>query len=584
MSGLSKVLYYAKEHRSKLYLSILLITLSVIAEIIPYILAFWLINSLIANSATVGFAVAVALGIGAALLCKSWFYGKGLSASHQVAYDSLMGMRIAFAAKLIKQPMGVIQDKGTGSYKKNLVDDIESVEVFLAHMLPEGLPYLMTPIVVLATLSVADWRLALLSLGSIPFGLVVIILMMRSGLKKMRPYYESEEAMNKTIVEFIAGMEVIKIFNQTTRSFEKYVRNIKQYQDFALDWFRTSWTYMAIYTAVLPCTILFLLPVGLHFYLSGTLELGTFIFSLLLAMSMSIPLVKLMEFMPVIPNLSYKIAELEKVFEGNEVFYSGKDRIPKHHKVSYQDVCFAYGEAEVIKGVSFSAEENTVTAIVGESGSGKSTLARLLVKFWDLSQGQITIGDVNINDMPGDVLMNRVSYVEQDTFLFNIPLIENIRIGRPTAGDEEVIEAAKTARCHEFISSLKDGYYSRPGDFGDKLSGGEKQRIAIARSILKDAPIVVLDEATASTDPENEDLIQEALNNLIAGKTLIVIAHRLSTIVEADNIILLDDGRIQASGKHNELLKTSAGYRTLWEAHQASMDWEIISSREVSNA
>lgn len=582
MSVFRKVLSYAKEHRNKHYASIALIFFSVLVDIVPYLLAYHLLATFIeGDGGSVTYVIGISVGVGAAMWLKTWLLGKGLSASHEVAYDTLMGMRITFASKMMKLSMGKIKEKGTGSYKKNFVDDIEHMEAMLAHIIPEGLPYVISPMVVFIVLLVVDWRVALLSLGSIPFGLVAIILMMSTGMKKMGNYYKAEEKMNKTIVEYIAGMEVIKIFNRTTSSFEKYADNVKGYRDYTLDWFNSSWTYMAMCTAVLPCTILLLLPVGLKLYLNETLELSTFLFSLMMTMSIGIPLVKLMELIPNFPNLSYKINELEKTFDGIEVKAIDKGIIPVNNQVVYKDITFAYDKVDVLKQVSFEADEDAVTAIVGESGSGKSTLAKLLVKFWDIDQGQIEIGGVDICDMSMERLMDLVSYVSQDTFLFDIPLMENIRIGRPDATDEEVIEAAELAQCHEFIKKLKNGYQTMPGDSGDKLSGGEKQRITIARAILKNAPIIVLDEATSSTDSENEDKIQDALNSLIHGKTLIVIAHRLSTIVQSDKIVLMEEGRLTASGTHGELLKHSIKYRELWDAHIESTQWDINVKDEV---
>ncbi|WDV46666.1 ABC transporter ATP-binding protein [Clostridiaceae bacterium M8S5] len=576
MSGFKKVLTYAREYKNKHYLSIVLIFCSVIVQIIPYILAYHILTTFIeGDGATIGYVIAMASGIGFTLWLKTWLLSKGLIASHEVAFDTLMGMRIAFAQKMMRLPMGDIQQKGVGSYKKNFIDDIEQLEVLLAHMIPEGLPYVLSPVVVFIVLMIVDWRLALLSLGSVPFGAIIFKMMMSNGVKKMKAYYKSEENMNKTIVDYITGMEVIKIFNRTTSSFEKYSDNVKDYRDYSLDWFKESWTYMAISSAVLPCTILLLLPVGLYFYLSGTLELSTFLFSLMITMSIGISLIKLMEFIPLIPNLNFKIRELEKTFEGNEVTTKDKGIKLKNYDVTYSNVTFAYEKVDVIKNVSFTAKEDSVTAIVGESGGGKSTLAKLLVKFWDVKDGNIKIGGVDLCDMSMDKLMDVVSYVSQDTFLFDIPIIENIRVGKVDATDEEVINAAKLAQCHDFIMNLSNGYQTMPGDSGNKLSGGEKQRITIARAILKNSPIIVLDEATSATDSENEDKIQDALNSLIKGKTLIIIAHRLSTIVESDQILLIDNGVLSISGTHEELLKSSPKYLQLWQAHIQATTWDI---------
>lgn len=584
MSTYKKILIYAQEHKNKIYLAMFLIFASVIVGIVPYIITYDIIlNFIERNSVTVNYLLLMSGCVILSLVLQSFLYLKGLSASHEAAYDTLMGMRIKFAEKMTKLPLGDINDKGKGSYKKNFVDDIESIEALIAHMMPEGIPYVIVPIAVYIVLFVLDWRLALLAMGSIPIGMIAMMMMMKIGLKKMGPYYEASSKMNSTIVEYISGMEVIKIFNRTTNSYEKYVSSVENYKKYTLAWIKDSWTYMSIYGTVLPCTILLLLPVGTVLYINGSLGISTFVFSLLLSMSIGIPLVKLVEFFPIIPNLKYKIDQLEKTFEGEELKINDKGILPSNYNVDYKDVTFAYEKKDVIKNVSFSAKENSVTAIVGESGSGKSTLAKLLVHFWDVKDGKITIGGVNINEMSYEKLMDLISYVSQDTFLFNTSIMENIRIGRPNATDEEVIAAAKLAMCHDFIMKTKNGYSTNAGDAGDKLSGGEKQRITIARAILKDAPIIILDEATAFTDSENEDKIQEALNQLIVGKTLIVIAHRLSTIVEADNIVLMSEGNLLMQGAHNKLLAKSDTYKSLWDSHMKSLNWDI-NVKGVQNA
>lgn len=576
MGGFKKILHYADAYKNKIYLAMSLIFCSVIIGIVPYIMTYDIILTFIEkNAVTIEYLLIMAGGIIVCLLLKSYLYLRGLSASHEAAYDTLMGMRVKFAEKMTKLPLGDIQDKGTGSYKKNFIDDIESIELLIAHMMPEGIPYIIVPTLVYILLFILDWRLALLSMGSIPIGLLAVILMMKAGMKRMSAYYESAQVMNGNIVEYVSGMEVIKIFNRTTNSYAKYVSSVKNYKKFSLAWIKDSWTYMAIYSTVLPCTIILLLPIGTMLYVNGTLTLSTFVFSILLSMSLGIPLVRLVEFFPLLPNLGYKIEQLEKTFEGKEIQSVDKGVRPKSYDVTFKNVTFAYDKKDVINHVTLTAKEHTVTAIVGESGSGKSTLAKLLVHFWDTKEGEIAIGGVPINHMSYEDLMDYISYVSQDTFLFNTSIMENIRVGRQDATDKEVMEAAKKAMCHGFIMDMEDGYATQAGDAGNKLSGGEKQRITIARAILKDAPIIVLDEATAFTDSENEDKIQEALNKLIGNKTLIVIAHRLSTIVEADNIILMDNGRILTQGPHEALLTHSDKYKALWDAHIQSVSWDI---------
>lgn len=575
MNNFSKTFSYAKEYKNKIYLAIILIFFSVVSELITFILTYDIIINFIDNSITFEHIIIIGFAIIFFLFLKSIFYIKGLDFSHEAAYDTLMGMRIQFAEKMTKLPLGVINQKGTGSYKKNFVDDIEQVELILAHMIPEGLPYVIICILVFAMLFVLDWRLGLLTIASTSIGLVAIFRMIKSGVDKMVYYYESSKNMNSNIVEYIAGMEVIKIFNRTTSSYEKYSSSVEDYKKYTLDWYNESWNYMAIYASVLPCTILFTLPVGTLFYFQGTLALSTLIFALLISISLGSPLLKMVVFFPLIPRLSYQITELEETFAGEELQITDKSLKPENYGIEFENVRFAYDKTEVIKDVSFKVAENSVTALVGESGSGKSTLAKLLVHFWDLKDGKISIGGVNINGISFGDLMDLISYVSQDNFLFNESIMENIRIGKPTASDDEVIAASKLAQCHDFIVKLDQGYDTNVGDDGNKLSGGEKQRITIARAILKDAPIIILDEATTFTDSENEDKIQEAINSLVGKKTLIVIAHRLSSIVESDNIILMDDGKLLMQGTHEDLLENSNKYKLLWEAHVESLNWDI---------
>ncbi|MDF2565929.1 MAG: irtA [Massilibacillus sp.] len=576
MSGFIKICSYAKEHRRKTYLAIFLIFLSALSGIVPYLFTYDLMIRFIElNTVTLNYLLLISAGIFISLLLQSFLFYKGLTASHQAAYDTLMELRIKFAEKMSKLPMGDIKARGVGSYKKNFVDDIESTETLLAHMIPEGIPFVIAPIIVYIVLFSLDWRLGFLSLASVFVGMIPIFIMMRSSLKKMGHYYDSARKMNATIVEYVSGMEVIKIFNRTSSSYENYVMSIENYKKYTLDWFKESWTYMAIYSSILPCTILFLLPVGTIFYINGTLTFPVLAFSLLLSMGLGQPLLRLVDFMPTIPVLKHKIEQLEKTFSGQELITLNKNINPTHYDVDFRNVYFGYEEQNVIRNISFTAKENNVTAIVGASGSGKSTLAKLLVHFWDVKAGEITIGGVTIQDFSFEELMNIVSYVSQDIFLFNTTVMENIRIGRPDATDEEVIACAKAAMCHDFITELDRGYETIAGEDGNKFSGGEKQRISIARAILKNAPIIVLDEATAFTDPENEDKIQAALNKLIIGKTVIVIAHRLSTIADANKIIVLDKGALISEGIHSQLLKSSDVYQHLWNSHMETLHWGI---------
>ncbi len=579
--GAMSIYSYAEDRRRYMSRAIVLLTASVVLSVVPYFVLQDIIMRFTGNEQLTMMYLGAMAGI--VLVClslKAFTHHRGLAASHHLAYDTLMGLRKRVADKVMKVPMGTVGRYGTGGLKKNFVENIEEMEIILAHAIPEGISNMITIVVVTSVLFILDWRMALLALAAWFISMVPIMAMFKDGMKRMGPYYQASKEMNDNIVEYISGMEVIKVFNQTTTSFRKYTESVEIYKRKALDWYKVSWNYMAIYSVVMPSTLLLLLPVGALLLAEGALSLGIFVMCILLSMSLSMPLSRLVEFAPLFPMLKQKAEKIEQLLNEEEIQSGDAVTLPKGHDVTFDGVTFAYDEKEVIKDVSFVARENTVTALVGESGAGKSTLAKLLVRFWEVKGGEIRIGGANIRDLTFETLMSSISYVSQDIFLFNTTIMDNIRMGRPGATDDEVMEMARIAQCHDFIMETEHGYQTMAGDAGDKLSGGQRQRIAIARAMLKNAPIVVLDEATSFTDPENEDKIQEALNGLIQGRTLIVIAHRLSTIVDADNIVLLDDGRLSAQGTHSELLATSPIYQTMWQAHAESMEWDIAVRKE----
>ena len=585
MTEIKHIFVYAKEHKAKYYLAFGLILASVALGLIPYIVVYDIIVHLVRGETLAKNYIFMMSGLVFALMTlKSLLYYWGLSASHDAAYDTLMGMRLTFADKMMAMPLGEINQRGSGGLKKNIVDDIDSMEELLAHMIPEGIPSILAPLMVLGVLLFCDFRLGLLSMGSIPFGVISMALMMKIGTERMNGFYGAAQRMNAVIVEFVSAMDVIKIFGRTSDSFERYVRAVNEYKDNALEWKHSIANYMAIYSAVLPCTIIVLLPVGCVLYINGSLPLDRFIFSVMLTLGLGTSLVRILDFLPAIPTLSYKIRELEKTFQADELIQGKESLDLTNFDIGFDRVHFSYTDKqEALSNVSFTACQNQLTAIVGESGSGKSTLAKLMVHYWDVKSGTVTIGGRQINKLSLSCLMGFISYVAQDTFLFNATIKDNIRVAKPGATDEQIVRAAEQAMCHDFISKFEHGYDTLAGVAGDRLSGGEKQRITIARAILKDAPVVVLDEATAFADPENEDRIQAALNELVRGKTAIVIAHRLSTITGADKILVMDQGRLTAQGTHAQLLASSAVYQKLWHAHQAAMEWHI-STREMPHA
>lgn len=586
---LNKVFEYAGSHKKTIHLASFIMLLSVIMGVVPFLFAYQIINPLILGQNLEFTRLVILLaGILICLVLQALLGGLGLNMSHKAAYNTLFGLRTSLQKKMENLPLGAIEEKGTGAIKKMFVDDIGSLEVLLAHSLPEGIANLIVPVMVYIAMFFVDWRLALMSLASIPLSIVAMMIMYSAGMKKMGPYYMASGKMNNTIIEYVNGMEVVKVFNKQTESYKRFSKDVGDYRDYALAWYKTAWPWMALYSALLPCTIILTLPLGGYFAYMGYVSLSDLILVLCLSLSIGLPLLKALGFLPTMPQLNYKISALEDALyieplKQGENKFKGID-----HTISYDNVTFGYqlskmgenGQPEtyiknVIHNVSFTAKVGEKKAIVGESGSGKSTLAKLLIHYYDVLEGSISIGGQNLQDMSLKALNKEISYVSQDQYLFNTSLLENIRIGNLSATDEEVIEAAKKAQCMEFLDKLPNGIYSLAGEAGKMLSGGERQRISLARAILKNAPIVVLDEATAYADPENEEKMEAAIRELVKGKTLIVIAHKLPAIVDADQILVMNHGRLVANGKHNDLLESSADYRKLWDATLFSKDWKI---------
>lgn len=590
---LNKVFNYAGSHKKSIHLASFIMLISVLMGVLPFIFAYQIINPLIlGEQLKFSKLIILLLSILSCLVLQAVLGGLGLNVSHKAAYNILSGLRVSLQKKMENFPLGVIEEKGTGAIKKMFVDDIGSLEVLLAHSLPEGLANLVVPVIVYITLFFIDWRLALMSLASIPLSIVAMMIMYSVGMKKMEQYYMASGKMNNTIIEYVNGMEVVKVFNKETESYKKFTEDISNYRDYALAWYKTAWGWMALYSALLPCTIILTLPLGGYFVYMGYANLSDLILVLCLSLSIGLPLLKALSFLPTMPQLNYKILALEQALN-MEPIQQGKEEFKGTDKtVFYDNVSFGYqlskmgenGQSEnyikdVIHNVSFIAKSGEKTAIVGESGSGKSTLAKLLIHYYDVLDGSISIGGQNLQDMSLEALNKQISYVAQDQYLFNTSLLENIRVGNLSASDEEVMEAARKARCMEFLDKLPKGIHSLAGEAGKMLSGGERQRISLARAILKNAPIIVLDEATAYADPENEEKMEAAIAELVRGKTLIVIAHKLPAIIDADQILVMDKGYLVAKGKHQDLLESSAEYRKLWNATMFSKDWKISKNK-----
>ena len=589
-----KMFEYAGPHKKDLYIATFIVLLSVLMGVLPFVLAYQVISPLVmGNAVDTKYVCIRVIGVLICLILQAILYGWGLDVSHKAAYSTLLRLRTSLQKRFEAVPLGFIQDKGTGTIKKLFVDDVDSLEVLLAHSLPEGIANLMIPIAIYVAMFFIDWKLALLSLASIPISFAAMMIMYSVGMKKMGPYYMAGQKMNNTIIEYINGMEVVKVFNKDAESYERFRKDISDYRDYTLEWYKAAWPWMAIYSSLLPCTIILTLPLGAWFVLCGFSTLPDLILVLCLSLSIGIPLLKSLSFLPTMPQLNYKIAALEQVLETAPLQQTDAVFHGKNYDICFDHITFGYEKSqpgpdgqpmvtmdEVIHDISFTAKEGQKTALVGESGSGKSTLAKLLIHYYDPQQGSISIGGQKITEMSLEALNSQVSYVAQDQYLFNTSILENIRMGRPDATDEEVLEAAKKAQCMEFLEKLPQGIHSMAGDAGKMLSGGQRQRISLARAILKNAPIIVLDEATAYADPENEEKMEAAIAELVKGKTLFVIAHKLPAIMNADQICVIEHGKLAATGTHAELLATCEEYKKLWKASQDSAEWKVNAVKE----
>lgn len=571
-----KVKPYMGEYIKYTYGALAVMFVALIASAVPFFLVYRMIKPLLeGEKLSAGYYTWHIAFIFAYLLAYAILYVLGLKFSHISAYNTLKNIRISLQKKLERQPLGTIQDMGNGRIKKLFTDDIEQVEMLLAHAIPEGISNLAMAAIAIICMFFVDWKLALLSLCSLPIGMFAMGMMFKAGMERMNDYYAASAKMNATIIEYINGMEVVKVFGRDGESYQRYEKDIKSYRDFTLEWYKICWPWMALYSAILPCVALVMLPVGTLLVINGSSTLADLVLVFCLSLSVGVPILKALNFAGKFPQLNYKIDEIEKAMDSEPLKTKDNSFIGNSNIVKFEDVHFAYKEQEVLHGVSLELQEGSFTALVGESGSGKSTLAKLLVHYYDINSGKITLGGQDITDMSIEALNDRISYVSQEQFLFNTTLYENILMGDPKATREQVLEAAEKAQCREFLERLPDGIDTMAGDGGKQLSGGERQRISLARAILKNAPVIVLDEATAFIDPENEEKMNAAIAEIIKGKTVLVIAHRLQTVVNADKICVMKDGNIIAADTHEKLLESCDEYKKLWNSSEARASWTI---------
>lgn len=566
------ILHFAGQCRGRLSASVLLAILGSACGVVPYLAVTQIIIRILGKNydlVPIGLLALLAL---LGYLGGTWLNTASTMLSHRSAFMILKNIRTELTAKLSRVPMGTILDTPSGNFKTLLVDTVEKLELPLAHMIPELTANILIPVLMLLYLFVLDWRIALISLITIPIGLFCYMGMMKDYEKRYCRVLTAGKNMDAAIVEYVGGIEVIKAFNQSSSSYGKYADAVKENEAAKATWFKQTNGFYVAGISIMPSCLLGVLPLGAWLFQSGSLTAPVFIACIILALGLVKPLIQALQYTDSLAMVDSTVQEIAGMLEEKEIKRPLEPVPLENSNISFREVSFSYGDTEVLHQISFDAAPCGMTAIVGPSGSGKSTVARLIASFWEADSGEVQIGGVDVRRLPLKQVMDLVSYVSQDNFLFHLSVKENIRIGRPGASDEEVIVAAKQASCHDFITALPQGYDTLAGEGGSSLSGGERQRIAIARAILKNSPVVILDEATAFTDPENEAVIQASINELVQGKTLIVIAHRLSTITAADKILVMDNGRIEAEGTHDALLRDCLLYRELWEAHISAKD------------
>ena len=589
---------WGKPYHGKFIGSVILAVLGVACQMVPYFCVAHIVTMMLSGEQN--FSRYVTAGIIA--LCG--YFGKVLfsclstTISHTATYYTLRDLRENITAKLARVPMGTILDTPSGQYKTTIVDRVEGMESTFAHLIPEMTANVLVPLVIAVYLFLLDWRMALLSLVTLVVGLAVMSAGMKNYPVKWEGAVKAGKQMPNAIVEYIGGIEVVKAFSQSAGSYKKYSDAVNYNANYYVDWMHENQKTMSAYNAILPSVLICVLPCGFAFWLSGSLELSTFLSIVIFSLGLIGPIIAAFTFTDDLAVLGTNVEEISQLLNAGNMASllqmlaasmdtansiddtpvmdeKGADITPKSSEIVFNKVDFSYADRKILDQVSFTIPEKTTTAIVGPSGAGKTTMCNLIARFWDVNAGKITIGGTDVRDFKLDSLMKNISMVFQSVYLFADTIENNIKFGCPDATHEQVVEAAKKACCHNFISALPDGYDTVIGEGGGTLSGGEKQRIAIARAMLKDAPIIILDEATSSVDPENKDELQRAIEALTHDKTIIMIAHRLKTVRNADQILVLDNAHIVQRGTHAELIRQKGLYADFVSARQEAIGWKL---------
>lgn len=568
-----RLMELAAPYKSKYVLSVILAILGVAAGLVPFFAVSNIVLLLMSGETTVSVYMGWCGIAGVAFLGKVCFSNLSTLVSHTATFETLAEIRLKLADKLVRVPMGYIVNTPSGQLKNIMVDRVEGMETTLAHLIPELTANLCIPVCILIYLLFLDWRMALASLITLPVGMLCYKGMANGYEEKFQGLMMRVRKMANTVVEYIGGIEVIKAFNQSADSYQKYSDAVEDKASYAVNWMRSVQLYKSMLFTVWPSVLVSVLPIGCVLYRDGSLSVPAFVTCIVLSLGIITPILSAMNFTDSIAQMKSVVGEIYSVLDEGELKRPFQPVMLHSSDIVMENVSFSYEKgSRLLEQVNLTIPEKTITAFVGPSGGGKSTITKLIAGFWDVTAGTIKIAGTDIREIPLEQLMDQIAYISQDNYLFDETVLENIRMGRPSATDEEVYQAARDCGCYDFILKLENGFQTVVGGAGGHLSGGERQRIAIARAVLKNAPVVILDEATAYIDAENEALIQEAMAKAIAGKTVMIIAHRLSTITDVDKIVVVNNGHIEAEGSHQKLLESCELYREMWKAYMDTKD------------
>lgn len=570
---LDYIFRFAGEYKGAYIKSLVFAVFGVAFSLAPYALMGDMVKKLLSGEQNFNIYLIEGFVMAIFWILRVLFHTLSTKTSHKTTFKLIGNVRIALVDKLSRLPLGTVQGMPSGALKNIICERTDSMEPTLAHVVPEFTANLCVPIMLFIYILTVDWRIALLSLATLPVAGIAMVWMLKDSSVRFQRTQDTTKDLNDTAVEYIGGIEVIKAFGKVQSSYQRFADAARKNSNSFIDWMYSCIVPFSLSMVIAPATLLAVLPIGAIFTMHGSLSLTDFIMTVILSCGLITPLITVMSYNDDVTKATSIFREINNILELPELKRPDTSiTLPENHNITLQNVHFGYGDKEILHGIDLNIPDDSVLALVGPSGGGKSTIARLIASLWDVKNGSIKIGGVDIRDMSISDYNTQIAYVSQDSFLFDISVRENIRMGRPSATDAEVEEVSKKSGCYDFIMDLENGFDTVAGGSGTHLSGGERQRISIARAMMKNAPILILDEATAYTDPENEAIIQKSVSELSKGKTLIVIAHRLSTIIDSDQIVVINAGNVEAKGTHTELLESCELYRNIWDAHVYAKD------------